>query len=71
MMTCEYDMVVELFADYPNWNHRIFQILTNLDILQGLEDCQETELRWLRNTFDFVVVDYLFTIEDVGACSAS
>ena len=70
-MACEDNMVVEFFADDPNWNHRIFQILTNLDVLQGLEDCQETELRWLRNAFYFVVVDYLFTIEDVGACSAS
>ena len=26
----EYDVVVELFADYPGWYYRVFQIFTYL-----------------------------------------
>ena len=66
----EYDVVVELFADYPGWYYRVFQIFTNFNVLQSLENSQKTKLWFLRDAFDFVVVYYFLAVKDIGAGSA-
>ena len=65
----EYDVVVELFANYPGWYNRIFQIFTNFNVFQSLENSQKTKLWFLGDTFDFVVVYYFLAVKDIGAGS--
>lgn len=65
----EYDVVVELFADYPGWYYRVFQIFTNFNVFQSLENSQKTKLWFLRDAFDFVVVYYFLAVKDIRAGS--
>jgi len=50
-MVCKYDMIVELFTDYPEWENWIFQILANLDVFEGLENGEKTKLCFLLYSF--------------------
>lgn len=55
-MRCEYDVIVELLAYHPCRKNRVFQVLAYLNVPQGLEDSQETELGLLSNAFQPIVI---------------
>lgn len=59
------DMIMKLLADYPDGKNWVLQIFTNLDVPEGLEDCEETELGTLHYASDFVVIDCLLAVETV------
>ena len=65
MMRSEHDVIVELFADDPHWQHRVFEMFTYLDVLEGFKDCQKTKLGPLGDTFDLVVIDDLLPVKTV------
>ena len=55
-MTAKDYVVMELFANDPNREHWVFQILANLNILQCFKNRQKTKLCPLGDTFNFVVI---------------
>lgn len=59
------DVIVKFFADDPDWEYRVFQMLTHFDVPQSLKDSQKSKLRTIHNPSDFIVVDDFFAVETV------
>lgn len=65
MVVCEDHMIVELFADDPDRKNRVLKMFSDLDILQGFKNRQETELGSSLDSSDLIVIDYLIPVETV------
>ena len=64
-------VIMELFADDPDRQSRIFEVFSHLYIPQRLENSQKTKLRPLCDAFDLIVIDNFFSIETVRASLTS
>lgn len=66
-MVSKNNVVVELFGDHPNREDWVLEVLADLDVLQGLEDCQEAELWFVGDTVESEVFLQVFcAVETVG-----
>ena len=63
-------MIMELFTDDPDWENGIFQVFTDLNILEGFKNGQKTKLRLLIDAFDLIVINKFITVEAIRRSSS-
>lgn len=69
-MRCKDHMIMELFTDDPDWENGIFQVFTDLNILEGFKNGQKTKLRLLIDAFDLIVINKFITVEAIRRSSS-